>query len=114
MEKFTYSSFITGDVSAMLEIQVAKNQTIVAGDLLECVSASGVFTTGEFSKVATALNANNRYCVATSNITTAEETGITTGYFKGYFSESIVLDTSVVSDKLILSMQNIHLTKNRL
>lgn len=113
MEKANYKSYITGEVSALLEIKIASTQTIQEGDLLECVATSGVFESGEFSKVVSALDDNNCYCVATSDIETKAEALVSSGYFAGFFSEDIVLETSCISDKLILAKQGIHLTRNR-
>lgn len=113
--EYNYSTHIADKVYGMLGISIAKSQTIVAGDLLVATATSGAFATTTFAKATVPLSTANCYCVATEDVTTdSTAVGTSSGFFGGTFSDNIIAQTSIASDKLILAMQGIYLVPSQI
>ncbi len=88
-EVLNYDDLIAGEVYAVDTITLAASQSVVRGDLLECVVTSGV-PAETFAKTTAAAAVGNIYRISAEDVTTDAATASMVGYGAGYYNANKV------------------------
>lgn len=87
-EFLNYDGLLAGEVYTVDTVNLAGSQTVVRGDLLECVVTEGAPAT-TFAKVTAPAKVGNIYRIAAEDATTSAETPIV-AYGAGYYNKAKV------------------------